>query len=200
MVTRAGRTTSDSRNNNDEMEYDAAVFLSPPRANKKGLGGVLSRRSITDRKASSPSPTSGTPPTRQETKRFSLFSRREPDIAAKNDFNEAEDSDDEIPINLGALLSPRLEQKLTKRKQFSFPSIKTFRSPLQSGGRRAKSLGSLPLFHRGDRHDSSSGDDESDASNEEENDDEDVEKIATSDDLLLLLCRELELMSDGEDE
>ena len=138
----------------------------------------------------------------QEVKRFGLFSRKEPEASpAKNAPDEAEDTDDEIPINLGALLSPRLEQKLTKRKQFSFPSLKAFRSPLQSGGRRAKSVGSLPL-HRRSRHDSSSGDDESEASNKEENDteDEDVEKMATSDDLLLLVCRELELMSDGEDD
>jgi hypothetical protein len=184
---------------NEETEYDAAVFLSPPRSPKKRVSAAFGRISISDfgRRVSSSSPIT-TASTRQEKFR-SVFSRKED--SESQDLDEEEEDTDDGPLDIGSLLSPQLEKKIVQRKSL-FSPLKALRPPPRQSA-KSKSMSALPA-HRADADpdNSSSGEEESDASRDEEYDsgDEDVENLATEDDVLILLCREFELMTDDEEE
>lgn len=149
------------------------------------------------------SSTSPMSPTRHD-RRLSIFSRKE-DLA-KNHIkpNKTQsESEDEISetVQLSSLLSPRLEKKLVKKKAF-FSPLNTLRSPLRLG-KLSASFSSMGT-RKTEPDDSSKSDGSHDGSEESadyDSDCESVEKLATDDDVLLLLCRELELITDevGDD-
>jgi hypothetical protein len=116
------------------------------------------------------------------------------------------DSDSDRSPHLSSFLSPRLDQELKKeRRSKLFSPVSVLR---QSFGRI------IPIIPFKDEEKDESDSDSEDGEEDDEDDDEEVEddeeddeedddvvqKAATEEDMMILLCRELELLSDDEDE